>query len=113
MSEAAPAGAFERAATLDALAEAGGVLAARVGGRRVALYDVGGTVYATDDQCSHGYASLSEGYLDGHLIECPLHQGLFDVRDGSPAGAPCTVAVRAYPVRVEGGVILVGGLGEG
>ena len=99
---------FVRAATEAELDAADGVLAARVENRGLALYRAEGAVFATDDLCSHGAARLSEGYLDGHLIECPLHQGLFDVRDGSPAGAPCTVAVKSYPTKVEDGAILVG-----
>lgn len=101
-------GRFVRAAGLAELGGADGVLAASVEGRSLALYLVEGEVFATDDLCTHGAARLSEGYLDGHLIECPLHQGLFDVRDGAAAGAPCAVPVRAYPVRVEDGDVLIG-----
>ncbi len=83
------------------------VICVRAGGRRIALYNVDGEFYATDDICTHGKACLSEGFLEGHMIECPLHQGLFDVRDGSPAGAPVTEAVNGYPVRVDGDEILL------
>ncbi|WP_376098531.1 non-heme iron oxygenase ferredoxin subunit [Roseomonas sp. CCTCC AB2023176] len=99
---------FVRAAALAELQGADGVLAANVEGRSLALYLVDGEVFATDDLCTHGAARLSEGYLDGDLIECPLHQGLFNVRDGSPAGAPCTVPVKSYTAKVEGGEILIG-----
>ncbi len=84
-----------------------GVAATVVAGQRIALYAVDGAYFATADVCTHGQAFLSEGYLDGHLIECPLHQGLFDVRTGAPAGAPCTAAIRTFPVKVEDGVIHV------
>ena len=99
---------FVRAAALSDLEAADNVLPASVEGRSLALYLVEGEVFATDDACTHGAARLSEGYLDGDLIECPLHQGLFNVRDGSPAGAPCTVAVKSYPTKVEDGAILIG-----
>lgn len=99
---------FVRVAGMAELEAADGVLSASVERRGLALYLVEGEVFATDDLCTHGAARLSEGYLDGHLIECPLHQGLFDVRDGSPAGAPCVVPVKSFPVRVEGGDILIG-----
>lgn len=79
------------------------VVGIMVAGREVALYSAGGEIFATANLCTHGRARLCDGFLDGHEIECPLHQGRFDVRTGLPAGAPATVAVRRYPVRVEGG----------
>ncbi len=90
-----------------AVDENGGAAKAQVAGHCIALYAVDGAYYATSDLCSHGRAFLSEGFLDGHLIECPLHQGLFDVRTGEPAGAPCIEAVRSFPVKVEDGVLYV------
>ena len=78
-----------------------------VAGRDIAVYTVDGEVYATDNLCTHGRARLCDGFLDGHLIECPLHQGQFDVRDGQPACAPVTEALRSYPVRIEGRRVLV------
>ena len=58
------------------------VIGIEVAGRDIAVYTVGGAVYATDNVCTHGQARLCDGFLDGHEIECPLHQGKFDVRDG-------------------------------
>ena len=78
------------------------VLGVVVAGRDIALYTVGDAVYATDNVCTHGQARLCDGFLDGHEIECPLHQGKFDVRDGTPACAPVTEALRSYPVKVDG-----------
>ena len=85
-----------------------GVALAVVDGTPIALYSVDGSYYATADTCTHGNASLSQGFLDGHLIECPLHQGLFDVRTGRAAGEPCTEDIRSFPTRVEDGVVYVG-----
>lgn len=96
-----------RAGSVAALETAEGVLGARAGGRAIALFMVAGRVYATDDLCTHGHARLSEGYLEGALIECPLHQGMFDVRDGRAAGAPCSLPLRTYPVRCDDDDILV------
>ena len=79
------------------------VMGVAVAGRDIALYTVGDTVYATDNLCTHGRARLCDGFLDGHEIECPLHQGKFDVRDGRPLCEPVTDAVRSYPVKLEGG----------
>lgn len=78
-----------------------------VGGRDVALYSVEGEIYATDNLCTHGDARLCEGFLLGHEIECPRHQGRFDVRNGAPTCAPVTEAIRSYPVKIEGGRVFV------
>lgn len=78
-----------------------------VAGRDIAVYTVGDAVYATDNLCTHGHARLCDGFLDGHEIECPLHQGKFDVRDGRPACDPVTEAVRSYPVKIQGGRVFV------
>jgi naphthalene 1,2-dioxygenase system ferredoxin subunit len=78
-----------------------------VAGHDIALYGINGEPYATDNLCTHGYARLCDGFLDGYEIECPLHQGRFDVRDGRPTCAPLTEAVKTYPVRIEAGRILL------
>jgi naphthalene 1,2-dioxygenase ferredoxin component len=83
------------------------VIGTIVGGRDVALYNTGGEIFATDNICTHGQARLCEGFLDGHEIECPLHQGKFDVRTGQPTCAPVTEAIRSYPVKIEGGRVFV------
>ncbi len=51
--------------------------------------------------CNHGGADLCDGYFDDHVIECRLHQGAFDVRDGRPVAAPATRAMRVLEVRVS------------
>ncbi len=78
-----------------------------VAGRDIAIYTVGSEVYATDNLCTHGNARLCDGFLEGHEIECPLHQGRFDVRDGRPTCAPVTEPLRSYPVKVEGGRVFL------
>ncbi len=78
------------------------VIAVAVQGKEIALYGVDGDVYATDNICTHGHARLCEGFLEGHEIECPLHQGRFDVRNGTAMCAPLTESIRTYPVRIEG-----------
>lgn len=79
------------------------VVAMAVDGRDIALYSVDGQIYATDNVCTHGHARLCDGFLEGHEIECPLHQGKFDVRTGQPTCAPVTEALRSYPVKIEAG----------
>ncbi|OJT96972.1 MAG: naphthalene 1,2-dioxygenase, partial [Acidovorax sp. 65-7] len=72
------------------------VIGLQVGEHNIALYKVDGSVFATDNICTHGHARLCDGFLDGHEIECPLHQGKFDVRNGSPTCAPVTEPLKCY-----------------
>ncbi|HRN76507.1 non-heme iron oxygenase ferredoxin subunit [Ottowia sp.] len=74
-------------------------------GHDVAIYKTeAGEVYATDNICSHvGHGRLCDGFLEGHEIECPLHQGRFDIRSGAATLEPCEEAIRSYPVKIEGG----------
>lgn len=83
------------------------VIGVEVAGRDIALYKVEGSIFATDNTCTHGHARLCDGFLEGHEIECPLHQGKFDVRDGSATCAPAIEALRCYPVRIAGGRVLL------
>ncbi|GLS13948.1 ferredoxin [Hydrogenophaga sp. Root209] len=77
-----------------------------VDGKRVCLYKLGGEIYATDGTCTHGEADLSLGMVvNSCLIECPLHEGTFDIRTGRAVDAPCTEPLHCYPVKVEQGVI--------
>lgn len=82
-------------------------VAVLVEGQEIALYRVDGEVFATANLCTHGLARLSDGWLDGPLIECPLHQGLFDVRTGRCAGAPAEVDLPTYAARVRDGRVEV------
>lgn len=88
------------AAALDDVPE-GDVVAVKVGGKEIALYEVEGEIFATDNLCTHGAARMSDGFLEGREIECPLHQGRFDVCTGKAMCAPLTEDIRTYPVRIE------------
>ena len=79
----------------------GEVTAVTLGDKALALYEVDGEVFATDNRCTHGDALLSDGFLEGSVIECPFHQGRFDVCTGKALCAPLTEDVRVYPVRIE------------
>ena len=76
-------------------------------GLTLAVFNVNGTFYVTDDLCTHGPGSLSEGFLDGETIECNFHQGAFNVRTGAPAVPPCRIPVKTYKTVVEGGVVYI------
>ncbi|HEY3243320.1 MAG TPA: non-heme iron oxygenase ferredoxin subunit, partial [Phycisphaerae bacterium] len=93
-----PQETWERAAAVDEIPE-GQVVAATVGGKPIALYKVEGEIYATDDICTHECVSLSDGYLEGCVIECPLHQGMFDIRTGKALCDPVTEDLAVHRVR--------------
>ena len=76
-----------------------------IDGISVAIYNIDGAVYATDDTCTHGLSSLSKGELDGDIVECSLHFGAFHVPTGKPVGAPCSVALRTYRTEVIEAVV--------
>ena len=82
-----------------------GTLAVTLDEQVFCLYRVEGATYATADRCSHGRGSLSEGVLEAHTIECPFHQGCFDIRTGAPTALPCNRPVKTYGTREAEGVI--------
>lgn len=87
------------AVAVDAVPE-GDVVGVNVAGKEIALYEVEGEIFATDNFCTHGHARMSDGFLEGREVECPLHQGKFDVCTGQALCAPLTENIRTYPVRI-------------
>jgi nitrite reductase/ring-hydroxylating ferredoxin subunit len=85
----------------------GEMLGLQVAGRNVALYNVSGALYATDNICPHGMALLSDGYIDGDCVECPLHQALFDIKSGKVMSGPAETDIASYPVKLEGGTVFL------
>jgi naphthalene 1,2-dioxygenase system ferredoxin subunit len=77
------------------------------GGRDIALFSVNGEVFATSNLCTHGNASLCDGFIEGHEIECPFHQGRFDLRTGAATFSPCTEPIQVWPVKVENGRVFL------
>lgn len=86
----------------------GDVVGRVVDGREIALYRLGDEVLATDARCTHGDASLCGGFVepDGS-IECPLHQGRFDIRTGRALCAPLTHDLAVHSVQVVDGRVRV------
>ena len=76
-------------------------------GTVIALYLVDSAVYATAAVCTHGAAQMSDGFLEGYEIECPLHQGRFDIRTGAAMNAPLDTDIKTYPTRIENDKIFV------
>ena len=87
--------------------EPGDVTPVDHGGKRLAVYDAPDGIHVTAARCSHGGADLCDGYFDGKLIECPLHQGLFDARTGEAKAAPARLPLRMIECRVQDGVLQV------
>ncbi|PWT91854.1 MAG: naphthalene 1,2-dioxygenase [Proteobacteria bacterium] len=75
--------------------------------REIALYNVDGAFYAISDVCTHAYARLSDGFLEGYEIECPLHFGRFDIRTGKGLCEPIVSDLQAYKVRIEAGSVQI------
>jgi len=90
----------------DAVA-AGTALRVEAEGLTVAVFNLDGQFYVTDDACTHGPGSLSEGYIDGDVIECNFHNGQFDIKTGEVVSPPCMIPVRTYPTVVEGGTVFI------
>ena len=76
-------------------------------GNDIAVFKLEDGVYAIDNLCSHGNARLCEGFVEGHLVECPFHQALFDVRDGTVTCGPATEPVKSWPVKIENGRVFL------
>lgn len=73
----------------------------------LAVYNVDGSYYVTDNTCTHGSALLTDGYQDGSTIECPYHGGAFDIPTGAATVYPCQVALRTYAVTIEDGWVTI------
>ena len=77
------------------------------GDRTYAVYRVAGKVYATDGLCTHEQVHLCDGLVMDHVIECPMHNGRFDIRDGRALGAPACVNLKTYPAKIEGDIVFM------
>jgi len=86
---------------------AGEVRKVEAAGLSLAVYNVDGDFYVTDDACTHGPGSLSEGFLECDVIECNFHQGKFNVRTGEVVAPPCMVPIKTYTTIVEAGRVFI------
>jgi nitrite reductase/ring-hydroxylating ferredoxin subunit len=74
----------------------------------LAVFKIDGAFHVIDDTCTHGMASLSEGFVEDGIVECPWHGGAFDIRTGAPVRHPCVVALRSYVVEIRDGAVFAG-----
>jgi nitrite reductase/ring-hydroxylating ferredoxin subunit len=81
--------------------EAGKAIRIENGQLVLAVFNLDGEYFVTDDACTHGPGSLSEGCIDGDIVECDFHNGAFNIRTGDVAAAPCMVPVKTYRTVVD------------
>ncbi len=76
-------------------------------GLTLAVFNVDGEYHVTDDLCTHGPGSLSEGYIEGDVVECNFHNGQFNIRTGEVVSPPCMIPIKTYPTKVENGKVVI------
>src|SRR5262245_1467399 len=76
-------------------------------GLALAVFNVDGEFYVTDDQCTHGPGLLSEGFVEGDVVECNFHNGQFNIRTGAVVSPPCMVRIKTYKAVVENRRVLI------
>jgi len=85
----------------------GNAIKVETGDLVLAVYNVDGEYYVTDDLCTHGPGSLAEGYIDGDVVECNFHNGQFNIKTGEVVSPPCMVPIKTYKTVVENGRVLI------
>jgi nitrite reductase/ring-hydroxylating ferredoxin subunit len=76
-------------------------------GLALAVFNLNGQFYVTDDLCTHGPGLLHEGYIDGDVVECNFHNGSFNITTGEVVDPPCMIPIKTYPTSVEGGKVFI------
>ncbi len=77
------------------------------GDKTYAIYNTEAGFFATDGYCTHEQQHLEDGIVIGKVIECPLHQGRFDIQSGKALSAPVCVDLTTYPIKLEGEEIFI------
>ena len=73
----------------------------------LAVFNVEGEFFVTDDACTHGPGCLSEGYIEGDVVECNFHNGQFNIKTGEVVSPPCMIPVKTYRTVVEDGKVFI------
>ena len=87
--------------------EPGAALRVERGDLTLAVFNVEGEFFVTDDACTHGPGSLSEGDVDGEVIECNFHNGQFNIKTGEVVAPPCMIPVKTYRTVVDDGKVFI------
>ena len=85
----------------------GGAIKVEREGLVLAVFNLGGRFFVTDDACTHGPGSLSEGEVDGEVVECNFHNGAFHIPTGRVEAPPCMVPLKTYPAHVAEGKVFI------
>src|SRR3954451_19002190 len=86
---------------------AGSAIRVENGDLILAVYNLDGEFYVTDDACTHGPGSLSEGYIEDDIVECNFHGGQFNIKTGEVVSPPCMIPVKTYKTFVENGRVFI------
>jgi nitrite reductase/ring-hydroxylating ferredoxin subunit len=87
--------------------EPGNAIKVETGALALAVFNVDGEYYVTDDLCTHGPGSLSEGYIEDDVVECNFHNGQFNIKTGEVVSPPCMIPVKTYKTFVENGRVFI------
>jgi nitrite reductase/ring-hydroxylating ferredoxin subunit len=85
----------------------GTAIRVETGGLTLAVYNIDGEYFVTDDLCTHGPGSLADGYIDGDVVECNFHNGQFNIKTGEVVSPPCMVPIKTYKTTVEDGRVVI------
>ena len=85
----------------------GAALKVEHGDLTLAVFNVDGEFYVIDDACTHGPGSLSEGYIEGDVVECNFHNGQFNIKTGEVVAPPCMIPIKTYRTVVEDGKVFI------
>lgn len=91
---------------VDAVAE-GEAIRVETNDLQLAVFNLNGQFYVTDDLCTHGPGLLHEGYIDGDVVECNFHNGSFNIKTGEVVDPPCMIPVKTYRTVVEGDKVFI------
>ena len=94
-----------RAAAVGELAD--GEMKVVDGERLMVLVNLGGALFAVDDECTHSACSMSDGLLDQESIECSCHGSIFNVKTGEVEQGPAEEPLPTYDVKVEGDTVYI------
>ena len=78
----------------------------------LAVFNLGNHFYVTDDACTHGPGSLSEGCIEGEEVECDFHNGVFNIRTGEVVAPPCMVSLRTFALTLTDGKVFIDPAGK-
>jgi nitrite reductase/ring-hydroxylating ferredoxin subunit len=87
--------------------DVGGALKVEKDDLILAVCNIDGEFFVTDDACTHGPGSLSEGYIEDDVVECNFHNGQFNIKTGEVVAPPCMIPVKTYRTVVENGKVFI------